>query len=317
MILLRRPGARISCRKEIDRISFRRTENVCARKTQNSRQCHSMLEGFLGSGRLLPRITPKEAEAFIASRIDAGLKTGTVNKDIRTLKRVFNLAIEPRGYLRDDQNPFAKIRERKQTANSIRYVTVQEYRALMSASGTLWWKALLSTAYCCGLRRSEIPHLTWADIDFHAQRVRVSAKESGPETIRWEPKDHQTRLVPMSNETAQILADLQADAPEGFPYIFISPGRFRTIKARFETGNWNDRKAVINNLTRGFEVIPLPVSLSASAPHMTFAGRPSPTGHKNCPFRWSRSLLATRTLPRRGSTTSPSGQKMWSGQTSS
>ena len=183
-----------------------------------------MLEGFLGSGRLLPRITPKEAEAFIASRIDAGLKTGTVNKDIRTLKRVFNLAIEPRGYLRDDQNPFAKIRERKQTANSIRYVTVQEYRALMSASGTLWWKALLSTAYCCGLRRSEILHLTWADIDFHAQRVRVSAKESGPETIRWEPKDHQTRLVPMSNETAQILADLQADAPEGFPYIFISPG---------------------------------------------------------------------------------------------
>jgi integrase len=226
-----------------------------------------MLEGFLGPGMLLPRITPREAEAFIASRIDAGLKTGTVNKDIRTLKRVFNLAIEPRGYLRDDQNPFAKIRERKQTANSIRYVTVQEYRALMSASGTLWWKALLSTAYCCGLRRSEILHLTWADIDFHAQRVRVSAKGSGPETIRWEPKDHQTRLVPISNETAQILADLQADAPEGFPYIFISPGRFRTIKARFETGNWNDRKAVINNLTRGFEVIRRRSAVSKCTPH--------------------------------------------------
>jgi len=226
-----------------------------------------MLEEFLGSEMLLLRITPRDAEAFVASRIDTGLKTGTVNKDIRTLKRVFNLAIEPRGYLRDDQNPFAKIRERKQTANSIRYVTVQEYRAMMGASGTLWWKALLSTAYCCGLRRSEILHLTWADIDFHAQRVRVSAKESGPMMIRWEPKDHQNRVVPMSDETAQILADLQADGPEGFPYVFISPRRFERIKARLEAGQWDDRKAVINNLTRGFEVIRCRAAVSKCTPH--------------------------------------------------
>jgi integrase len=225
------------------------------------------LEGFLGSGILLPQITPREAEAFVASWIDAGLRTGTVNKDIRTLKRIFNLAIEPRGYLREGQNPFAKIRERKQTANSIRYVTVQEYRALMEAARTLWWRALLSTAYCCGLRRSEILHLTWADIDFHAQRVRVSAKESGPETIRWEPKDHETRVVPMSNETAQILADLQADAPEGFPYIFVAAKRFERIKAKLETGNWNDRKAVVNNLTRGFEVIRRRAGVSECTPH--------------------------------------------------
>lgn len=226
-----------------------------------------MLATFVGEDVLLQRINARNAEAFIASRIESGLTTGTVNKDIRTLKRVFNLAIEPRGYLRDGQNPFAKIRERKQTAKNIRYVTVLEYRALMEAAGSLWWRALLSTAYCCGLRRSEILHLTWADIDFHAQRVRVSAKESGSETIRWEPKDHETRVVPMSDETAQILADLQAEAPEGFPYIFITPKRFQRIKAKLETGNWNDRKAVINNLTRGFEVIRHRSGVSECTPH--------------------------------------------------
>jgi integrase len=226
-----------------------------------------MLENFLGSKILLPRIAPREAEAFIASRIGAGLATGTVNKDVRTLKRIFNLAIEPRGYLREGQNPFAKIRERKQTANSIRYVTVREYRALMEAARTLWWKALLSTAYCCGLRRNEILHLTWTDVDFHAQRVRVSAKESGPRTIRWEPKDHENRVVPMSDETARILVDLQADAPEGFPYIFIAPKRFERIKEKLETGDWNDRKAVVNNLTRGFEVIRRRSGVSECTPH--------------------------------------------------
>jgi integrase len=71
----------------------------------------------------------------------------------------------------------------------------------------------------------------------------------------------------MSNETAQILADLQAEAPEGFPYIFIAPGRFDKIKARLETGNWNDRKAVINNLTRGFEVIRRRAGVGKCTPH--------------------------------------------------
>ncbi len=226
-----------------------------------------ILARFLGQELLLQRISARDAEAFIAFRIGSGLTTGTVNKDIRTLKRVFNLAIEPRGYLRDGQNPFAKIRERKQTAKNIRYVTVLEYRALMESSGNLWWRGLLSTAYCCGLRRSEILHLTWADIDFAAQRVRICPKESGPHTIRWEPKDHQHRVVPMSDETAQFLVDMQAEAPEGFPYIFISPTRFARIKARLEGGRWNDRKAVINNLTRGFEAIRHKAGVSKCTPH--------------------------------------------------
>jgi len=99
-----------------------------------------MLQEFVGKSVLLQRITSRDAEAFIASRIESGLTTGTVNKDIRTLKRVFNLAIEPRGYLRDGQNPFAKIRERRQTAKNIRYVTVPEHRALMEATQGLCGK---------------------------------------------------------------------------------------------------------------------------------------------------------------------------------
>lgn len=226
-----------------------------------------MVATFLGQNVLLQRISARNAEAFIASRIESGLRTSTVNKDIRTLKRAFNLAIEPRGYLRDGQNPCAKIRERKQTAKNIRYVTVMEYRALMEAAGSLWWQALLSTAYCCGLRRSEILHLTWADIDFDAQRVHIRPKESGPQTIRWEPKDHQHRIVPMSDETAHLLVDLQAEAPEALPYVFIPATRFTRIKARLETGRWDDRKAVINNLTRGFEVIRSRACVSKCTPH--------------------------------------------------
>ena len=48
-----------------------------------------LLEKFLGSDRLLVKISSRDAEAFIAHRLQQKLSLATVNKDIRTLKRIF------------------------------------------------------------------------------------------------------------------------------------------------------------------------------------------------------------------------------------
>jgi len=64
-------------------------------------------------------------------------------------------------------------------------------------------------------------------------------------------------VVPMSAEATQLLADIQAESKEGFPYIFISPERFRQIKRREDAGRWNARSDTVNNLeppTHGFSV---------------------------------------------------------------
>jgi len=65
--------------------------------------------------------------------------------------------------------------------------------------------------------------LTWADIDFEKQQIHVSPKKEAAETIEREPKDHEKCVVPMADETAQLLTNLQDQAQEGFSYIFISP----------------------------------------------------------------------------------------------
>jgi len=188
-------------------------------------------------------------------QIASGLAVATVNKDIRTLRHIFNLAIEPRGYLAEGQNPFAKIRERKETDREIRYVTTREYHALMTATQNIWWKALFSVAYGCGLRREEILHLTWVDIDFEKQQIKVSASKGSENILEWEPKSRRNRVVPMPDETGQLLADIQAQAREGHPYIFVSHERLERIKERRKIGRWNPRSALINNLSRDFHVI--------------------------------------------------------------
>jgi len=92
-------------------------------------------------------------------------------------------------------------------------------------------------------------------VDFENQQIHVSPKKETAETIEWEPKDHEKRVVPMADETAQLLANLQAQAKEGFPYIFISPKQLEKIRERQKLENWTSRSEVINNLRKNFNTI--------------------------------------------------------------
>ena len=224
-------------------------------------------ENFIGGSVLLSKIKPRQAEAFIAHRLSTVPSVSTVNKDIRTLRSIFNLAIEPREYLAEGENPFAKMKERKTTENEVRYVEIKEYLALMDKAKNLWWRGLLSIAYGSGLRRNEILNLTWKDIDFENQLIKVVAKKSSKKILEWDPKGRRNRIVPMSDENCQLLVDLHAQAKEHYPYIFISPQRLKRIRERQKIGNWNTRSQVINNLDRNFRLLRSKVGIEECVLH--------------------------------------------------
>ena len=224
-------------------------------------------EKFIGESVLLSKIKPRHAEAFIAHRLSTVPSVSTVNKDIRTLRRIFNLAIEPRGYLPEGQNPFAKMKERKTTENEIRYVEIKEYLALMDKAKNLWWRGFLSIAYGSGLRRNEILHLTWKDIDFENQLIKVTAKKPSKKILEWDPKGRRNRIVPMSDDNCQLLADMHVQAKEHYPYIFISPQRLERIRERQKIGNWNTRSQVINNLDKNFRLLRSKVGIEECVIH--------------------------------------------------
>ncbi len=98
----------------------------------------------VGPETLLEQITPRDAESFVAARLASGVKPSTVNKDIRTLRGIFNLAIEPRCYLAEGTNPFRKIRERKIAAQPPRYVTPEDFQKVVNSENSLWWRAFLA-----------------------------------------------------------------------------------------------------------------------------------------------------------------------------
>ena len=105
---------------------------------QELKRALGLFENFIGGSSTLSRILPRHAEAFVADCLASNkVSIATVNKWIRTLHGIFNLAIEPRCYLAEGQNPFAKIKKRKTTERPIRYVDILEYSALMDAAKKL------------------------------------------------------------------------------------------------------------------------------------------------------------------------------------
>jgi integrase len=215
-----------------------------------------LFENFIGGSIELAKIRPADAEAFVADKLASKeVSFATVNKYIRHLRSIFNKAITPRNYLAEDQNPFVRIKQRKVTDNKKRYVEIGEYKALMDAAQESWWKTFIAVAYSSGLRLNEILHLTWKDIDFDNKHIDVTAKKAYDKIIAWEPKGRKNRVVPISDEALKLLVDIQVNAPDGHPYIFIAPQRLEIIAKRIQKGQWNERSEVINNMSRNFNRI--------------------------------------------------------------
>jgi integrase len=132
----------------------------------------------------------------------------------------------------------------------VRYVTSEEFHKVLNTAKTLWFKALLSLAYTSAARLNEILNLTWADLDFEQNRIRIARKDADTVLGSWEPKDHEGRLLPVPQSLMQTLADLQVEAAEGCPYVFVPAWRWKHIRSTREAGTWREAQLLVNNLIR-------------------------------------------------------------------
>jgi len=206
-------------------------------------------------------ICHKHAEQFLQARLDAGDSAGTTAKKIRHLKRVFQLAVD-RGQL--DQNPLARLRQPKTPKRKVRVYSIDECDRMLRASlevrdrWVVQWDLLIAFGLVTGMRKSEMLNLVWGDIDFGAGVVEVQPKANSVETWAWRVKDTDRRTLGLANAVLSQLTDLQASRPEGYPYVFVPPGRYDRIQRLRAAGKWtysHSRLKVINNFRPQFNAI--------------------------------------------------------------
>jgi len=204
------------------------------------------LIAFLGGDRLIGRISPLDARGFLSwfrkrKYLGRHPAPATVNKVIRECRRIFREAVDCSLIRR---NPFAGIRQEKVGDPGWQYVKPEHFRALLGASPSARWRGMITLAYGCGLRQGEILNLTWGDVDFELQRIRVVRKSASERTKDWMPKDKDLRIVPLPEAATNVLTELQLEAGEHQTYVFVNakgPDAGQRLKRQ--------------NFTRDFQVV--------------------------------------------------------------
>jgi len=208
-------------------------------------------------------ITLARGELYLQTCLDRGNAKGTVAKKLRHIKRLFKLAVNRKQL---DENPLQYIAMPKSAKKKINVYAnaqcqrmlkaAQEYTAKWSPKTSVKWDLLITVALATAMRRAELLNCTWADVDFDAQAIEVSAKENTKDTWEWRIKDTDHRTLPLTEEIVQMLVDHQARQPEGYPYVFVPTTRYDYIqKVLRPKGTWtltDSRLKVVNNLRRQF-----------------------------------------------------------------
>jgi len=163
------------------------------------------LVAFFGD-RYLSEIDALMVEKYKSERVNK-IKPVSVNRELDTLKSMFNRAIEW-GMAYD--NPAKNVKKFVVDDRRIRFLTIAEIHKLLNASeGDL--RAIIIIALNTGMRKGEIFKLKWEYIDIKNAIIHLPASLS---------KNKRSREIPMNSVVVKALKDMKA-APSG-EYVFGS-----------------------------------------------------------------------------------------------
>jgi len=208
----------------------------------------------------------EHGELYLQKCLERGNMKGTVAKKLRHIKRLFKLAVNRKQL---DENPLQHIAMPKSPKKKINVYTDAQCRSLLKAAQEYAaetrrrrspkWDLMITVALATAMRRAELLNCTWGDVDFDAQTIEVYPKQNTIETWEWFVKDADHRTLPLTEEIVQMLADHQAQQPEGYPYIFVPIERYDHIQNVLRPkGKWTLVDAsmkVVNNFRRQFNKI--------------------------------------------------------------
>ena len=180
-----------------------------ARRANHRRELTSVknLKAFFGNPTL-DQITPKRIVAYKNQRYTDGVKPATMNRELATLKKAFNLARREWEWCTD--NPVCRVSMEKENNSRDRWLTVEEEQRLLPAAAP-WLRELIVFAIYTGMRMGEILALTWTGVDLFRRTVTVFRSKNG-----------ERRTIPASTTVLDLLKHKYATRPGTADIVFHS-----------------------------------------------------------------------------------------------
>jgi integrase len=159
----------------------------------------------LGANTRLDEVEPKHIRQFIAARCQTGLSESSINRELATLRAVYNEQIEDELY-RGANPVLAKFSTREDENARTRYLSNNEAPKLLLALPSELDRVIVTLAPLIGFRRGNLFKLRWEHVDFDAGVIWARKTKSG-----------KPYPVPMSDEVRKILEGLPKTSEWVFP----------------------------------------------------------------------------------------------------
>lgn len=159
-------------------------------------------------GKRLPEITPILIEEYKGRRLKEGKAPATVNKEIGTIRAMFNWAIRNG---KATENPIKRVRMLKEENTRTRYLSRDEMRRLLDACPVNLERVVMC-ALLTGMRRGEILNLKWDDVNLHQGVVLLKHTKTG-----------RMREIPISGALEKVLLECHQNT-DGV-YVFCEQGK--------------------------------------------------------------------------------------------
>ncbi|HKW86036.1 MAG TPA: tyrosine-type recombinase/integrase, partial [Nitrospiraceae bacterium] len=178
--------------RTFDELMARYLAEHAARKSQprHYRGHAKRLTAFFG-GYTLAEITPKLIVDYKNQRYAAGLKPASINRELATLKKAFNLAVREWEWCRE--NPVSRVSMEREHNQRDRWLSREEETRLLHACAP-WLHGLVMFALHTGMRMGEIVALTWRGVDLHRRTVTVFRSKNG-----------ERRTIPVNDTVLAVL----------------------------------------------------------------------------------------------------------------
>ena len=188
-----------------------------------------VFEQFLGvrADRPLGEIAREDIQRFRDSEVER-VAAATTNVTIKILRAIFEDA--RRDNLISD-NPAKDVRSLESSPAQRRPFTVEELRAIV-AHADPEWRSLVHFGLYCGLRLSDIALLTWQNVDWAADEIRLRTGKTG-----------RVVAIPISSPLRRhIEANLTAGDDPTAP---VHPRAYRTVALAGRTGTLSNQFAAL------------------------------------------------------------------------
>lgn len=191
------------------------------RTLERYKEVLSHFERLLGKKKYVEAISRLHIDDYKIARsqeskgkgtVTTKVAASTINFEVTVLRSFFYYLIRERGIKME--NPcahFKMLRDAKERLKSKpQAYSRDEVNRLLAACNSAS-RAMYGTLLLTGLRKEELAHLSWGDVDFRRGLIRVRAKED------FVPKDYEERDIPMPPDLVALLKDLPRSSDWVFP----------------------------------------------------------------------------------------------------